>query len=333
MKAFLSLLLASVVVVGSQNTPSIQVNVGLVSVDAEVTDATGRFIGNLTKNDFIVLEDGTQQDIASFALTDVPYRALALVDCTGSLIDRVEIADASLDLLARSLRPSDAIAVASFGKTVESVLEWTPARRWQPRRLAATASNECNDTYFYGSLVTALESMKTVPGRRSVVVISDGIDSLVTVRQGDPKGSPLEKLVRITDPKDDPKFQKVLKAFQTSNVPFYFIALNTDLNPAAMTSSLELSTFYSPLAVPNLQQIRARLQQLAEASKGAVVFPKSPEDVTPLFKRIQDDMGTVYSLGFNPRTPNDGKEHRIEVRVVRKDLRVVKSRDRYKGQP
>ncbi len=49
-----------------------KVEVNYIEVDAIVTDATGRLVRDLTKDDFVVLEDGVPQPISVFALVDLP---------------------------------------------------------------------------------------------------------------------------------------------------------------------------------------------------------------------------------------------------------------------
>ncbi len=53
-------------------TPSFKVQVDYVEVDALVTDEQGRFVRNLTKDDFQVFEDGRLQSISTFSLVDIP---------------------------------------------------------------------------------------------------------------------------------------------------------------------------------------------------------------------------------------------------------------------
>src|SRR5688572_18975735 len=53
-------------------TPTFKAQVEYVEVDALVTDAQGRFVRDLTKDDFQVFEDGRQQTINTFSLVDIP---------------------------------------------------------------------------------------------------------------------------------------------------------------------------------------------------------------------------------------------------------------------
>lgn len=62
------------------------------------------------------------------------------------------------------------------------------------------------------------------------------------------------------------------------------------------------------------------LNVLASDTGGRAIF--NANDLVPELDRIQQDLETYYSLGFAPRRMGDGREHRIEVKVKRKDLRV-----------
>jgi VWFA-related protein len=65
---------------------------------------------------------------------------------------------------------------------------------------------------------------------------------------------------------------------------------------------------------------RDSLNVLASDTGGRAIFDAN--DLTPELGRIQEDLETYYSLGFAPRRFGDGREHRLEVKVKRADLRV-----------
>ena len=56
----------------AQPPPTFKVEVNYVEIDARVTDAQDKFIGDLTKDDFQLLDDGKPQDISAFSLVDIP---------------------------------------------------------------------------------------------------------------------------------------------------------------------------------------------------------------------------------------------------------------------
>ena len=76
--AALIALLAGVTLAGQTSqtpvpqTPTFKVQVDFVDVDVLVTDQQGRFVRDLTKDDFQVFEDGKRQSIANFSVVDIP---------------------------------------------------------------------------------------------------------------------------------------------------------------------------------------------------------------------------------------------------------------------
>ena len=134
------------------------------------------------------------------------------------------------------------------------------------------------------------------------------------------------------DSVDDKDFQKLQRTVAGGDVVFYFVAVNTDLNPAPVSDLLHPAVDYSPISVFNMQQVRMRMELLARDSGGRIVFPKSPKDYASLFERIGVELGTSYSIGYAPPNPTDPLRHVIEIQVNDKRLIVRQSRDSYHVQ-
>ncbi len=79
---------------------------------------------------------------------------------------------------------------------------------------------------------------------------------------------------------------------------------------------LQLST----VANIEMQNRQSSLSVMAADTGGRSIF--NANDVRPALGQMRDDFNRYYSLGFTPRTSGDGREHRIEVRVKGKGLRV-----------
>jgi hypothetical protein len=88
-------------------------------------------------------------------------------------------------------------------------------------------------------------------------------------------------------------------------------------------------TQYTPLAVFNLQQVRSRMEQIAQVSGGRIVFSQRNSDTGSLFENITRDLGTSYSMSFTPTSEIDGRFHQIKVRVRGGGMQVRQSRDGY----
>ena len=108
------------------------------------------------------------------------------------------------------------------------------------------------------------------------------------------------------------------------NVPFYFVAIDTDrqLPENAATAKLEGWVRF-------LREVRGRIEQLASASGGHAAFPKEIEDLLPLYERIQRDLGTGYHITYKSQRPADGQLRRVEVQVRNPDLNVYQATTNY----
>ena len=93
----------------------VHVDVRLVNVVATVTDAHGRYVADLTADDFIVEEDGKIQEITHFSQDrDVPMSVGLLLDTSGSMDRKIRTAVDSVDRFIRRIHPDDEIFLITF---------------------------------------------------------------------------------------------------------------------------------------------------------------------------------------------------------------------------
>lgn len=309
-----------------------------VSVSVSVTDLQGRPVTKLTKDDFLVFEDGVQQQIQTFESVDAPYNVMVLVDCSTSTEADWPLMGDAIDRFASKLRPVDKIAVAQFGGKTEVLLDWQTKKgnslgvKIQPTRPS------CAGTDFYGAVEDAAARLKNVTGRHGVVVLTDGVQTTPPVPfQNLMVGA--QRVQRVSNSADDKDFQRALKTVAKSDVVFYFVAVNTDLNPDQAGGAYQNARnrygpngIYDPRHIYDMQQWRLRMQLLAEKTGGRMAFPKRPADVVSLYEEIAVELGTSYGLSYSPKKvpgPNDTRPRKIEVRMKSGSMIAKANRDSY----
>jgi VWFA-related protein len=104
-----------------------------------------------------------------------------------------------------------------------------------------------------------------------------------------------------------------------------FYTLQASGLEAAAASAADADPGDRMLSLPTVASVEAQNRQnslsvLALDTGGRPIF--NTNDVRPDLARMRDDLDRYYSLGFKPRTTGDGRQHRIEVRVLRKGLQV-----------
>ncbi|MEJ2083436.1 MAG: VWA domain-containing protein [Acidobacteriota bacterium] len=152
----------------------VRVNQVFLSVNAR--SVNGGFVRDLTKDDFLVFEDGRLQKIVNFYSEKVPVKVVLLIDASGSTqFTQVDIRNAALEF-AQSLGPEDQVAVITFNDQVKLILDFT--NKLDDIKLAlesiyAKGSTVLNDAVY----VTFEDLLKKVDGKTAVILLTDGIDT------------------------------------------------------------------------------------------------------------------------------------------------------------
>src|SRR5256886_9144279 len=121
----------------------VKVNTDLVVFDAQVIEKKSkRVIGDLTKNDFELSENGVRQQIGYFSRDELPLSIMLLLDVSGSVRPILhQIRDGALSAL-RHLKPDDQVAVMAFGTTSELVQDFTNDRSLVSQKIEAATTND-----------------------------------------------------------------------------------------------------------------------------------------------------------------------------------------------
>jgi VWFA-related protein len=305
-KLLLGAAAAAWVASGRAQEPEFQlrVDVPLVSVDVRVINSRGEPMTSLTGKDFVVLEDAEEQQIQVFSSVDTPYNILLLFDRSGSTENQWTFMQRAAARFLRNLRSQDSLAIGAFDDGLTMLSSWSDTRKEVETSIEQlTKRGPGGGTNLYQTLERAAQrEFRNTTGRRAIVVLTDGRDAgLGTQRPG----------------AADPAFVRTQSIVQNARVPLYFVALNTDRNPG---------TGYSSASV--VGQARSRMELLANATGGAIFFPKNIGDIVDVYDQVSKDLSSSYSLAYTSKRPSaSGQTRKIEVRVH--GANVKQSRETY----
>jgi len=296
-----------------QVTPVYQVVVDSdpVSVNIVVSDPAGRSVPGLTQADFSILEDDEPQTVTEIKSVGIPFNILVLVD--RSVREKKspwpDIVLKSVDRFLKSMRGPDRLAVGLFDTRVSVVLDWRPTRNGVRQKVLISPSDRGTD--FFEAVDWALDELRTVSGRKGVIMYTDGRDISMYPRMvkigGQLQPEPNYKVPASADA----RFQETLARVKESKVPFYFVAIDTDVQLSSSSA-----TFKLPGWVSFLGAARSRIEDLAAASGGSVIFPKKVDEVAPFYKQIQNELGSAYVVSYKPTKPGgDGHFRHIDIKV------------------
>src|SRR5687768_10585190 len=161
--------------------------VDLVALTVTATGPGGKYVTDLTADDFTVLEDGKRQKIELFERANTPLAVSLLLDSSTSMIRELPLAQKAASDFVTRLRPGDVAQVIDFDRRVEVVQKFTADREALDRAIYRVAAR--GSTSMYNAIYIALRELgalaKPEAGqvrRDVIVVLSDGEDtsSLVT---------------------------------------------------------------------------------------------------------------------------------------------------------
>ena len=249
--------------------------VDIVQVTVSVTDANGRLITGLTKDDFQIFEDGVEQNITQFTDKRVPVSLGLLLDASDSMRGQkvVDARDAFDRFVGDLLLTEDEVFVATFNHLPRLVKKWTmpPASL----RGSLDVMKPSGGTAIYDALAdTSRLFEQRVNLRAAMIVVSDGADTA-----------------------SDRSLLQTIDVIRRNDAFVYAIAIDapdgresTRVNPDALRDITGLTGGYTEVV-------------------------RSAADLGPATARIADELNKQYTIGFSSTKPPDGLWRPLRVRV------------------
>lgn len=278
--------------------PDIRISVDRVNVSVVVTDSRGLFVGGLQRGDFHLFDNGAEQLITDFLSVDEPAQVLLLIEAGPAVYLLQGSHLQAIHALLDGLSPSDRLAIARYNAVPEPILDFTP-----DKSSASSALDQLRFNLGFGqlnlasSLATALDWLARVPGKKSLVLLSTGVDT-----------SPPAAA------------QNLLARLKSTEVRVLAVSLGGELRSAKPPERKHSKNGQSPpektqAAAEGFAQADEELKAIAEANGGRSYFPRTTQDFAAVFTEIAQLVRHEYNLGFVPPA-HDGKLHSIEVRVT-----------------
>jgi VWFA-related protein len=305
--ALLFFYLASLPLLAQQDKESnpsgstIRLSVNHVDVGVTVTNSSGHFVKGLKRKDFKIFDNGVEQPIDSFGSNEDATQIVFLIESGAgdTLLARIGKSPfAFADNLVQSLSPLDRVAIATYSKHASVNLEFTDNKQATRQALRELNAELRAGASGYGSLNLAasitetLDWLAAVPGNKTIVLISSGIDT-----------SPVET------------WQNAQLKLQTSTVRILGISLLGDFRQPFKHQKLSPDQREDMAVVKSgIVESDRWLEKLTAATGGRVYLPKNAKDFHHAFNQVAQLVRSEYALEFVP-TSLDGQLHSIQVRV------------------
>lgn len=337
----------------TEQKPSFSVQVKVVNVPATVRDKHGKIVNDLTKEDFVLEEDGRPQVIHYFSReSDLPLTLGLLVDTSFSQRRVLEKErSASYTFLDRMVhQEKDAAFIIHFDHEVELLQDLTNSHQklqvalnslqvGQPRDNDSSSSGGSgggspsgypggrggggtrrvsfgHGTLLYDAVYLASdELMKKQQGRKAVIILSDGVDRGSKVSLG-----------------------AAIEAAQRSDTIVYSVLYKDDEDygyrdrgfGGGMGRRGGGGMGRGPRRYPQEERPDGKkiLERISKETGGRLFEVSGRHPVDKIFSQIEEELRGQYSLGYTSDRADVTGYHKIHLQVKQKDM-TVQSRDGY----
>jgi Ca-activated chloride channel family protein len=266
---------------------TIRHTVNEVNVVFTVTDKHGRYVRDLKKEDFKVVDDNKPApDIRSFhAETNLPLEVGLLVDASNSVRDRFKFEqEAATEFLNQTIRPRyDEAFVIGFDVTPEVTQDFTDNTEKLSigvRSLRPGGGTALFDALYFACRDKLMKARHNGPVRRAIILLSDGDDNQSHVTR-----------------------EEAIEMAQRADVIVYTIS--TNLSGAGHHGDKVL-------------------ERIADATGGRAYVPFQINEVANAFAAIQEELRSQYAIAYKPADfIADGRYRSVDIQPVgQKGLRV-----------
>jgi Ca-activated chloride channel homolog len=258
----------------SPQTPAFKSGTQLVSVFATVQDSQGRLVADLVQDDFQIFDNDRPQEILIFENQPQPITVVVMLDTSGSMTANIALLRAAAEQFLIRLLPADRARVGAFNDKIEFGSDFSDDR---DDLIASLRDLDYgNGTRLWDAIAASFDELRTVEGRRVVLVFTDGDDTSSRAGLGD-----------------------IVDRARAEDLMVYAIGL-------------ESSFFDGERMVRSRPD--GGLRRVAEETGGGYFELKKTADLAPTFTRVAQELHSQYLLGFQPAAL-DGKVHRLALRL------------------
>ncbi len=291
------LLVAAAAVVSAAQQPAFRAATDLVPLSVTVTNAEHQYVTDLTKDDFVVLEDGKQQALSYFGRSNVPLAVALLIDSSASMLTTLPTAQEAAVGFVRELTERDLAMIVDFDTKVQIRQPFTGDHALLEEAILRTTAG--GSTMLNTAVYVALRELARLnvdegvtARRRAIVLLSDGEDTNSLV-----------------------SFDDVLDLAGRSNIVIYAIGLRGDER-------------FRPRRTVQGDFV---LRRFATQTGGRALFPSTMKDIVDSYSDIRRELANQYVLAYESPPGPARRWRNVAVRVNRTGA-VARTRPGYFGR-
>jgi len=326
---------------------TVTTGVSMVLVNVTVLTSYGFPVAGLKADNFKVFDNGQQMAIAAFQEAAQRLNIVMIIDSSGSTYKQMSlIKQGAIDFLRRlqDTRPQDRLAIVHFNDDVSLLADfetgWREKAALVQDRLDAMGGTALYDAIF----LSTRDVIQRTPGRRIVVLYTDGIDNKSLKDFSDAFTTALASdatfFVLTVDNMKQALADADKDVYQLSRRQYYEHAQGEAASRTGRVEPQWTQSMHQQYPAPAVLETsyrlaHQRLARLAETSGGKFFKVGSYEELPGIYRAIAAELPYTYTLGYQPdfATFKPGEFHTIEVRVDDPALRPRYRRGYYYTAP
>jgi VWFA-related protein len=284
-------------------TFSLRVDVPLVNMDVSVVlDKTREFVPGLKAQNFLVVEDGVEQEVQSLRTTKVPITAVLLLEFASTSYAFVRDMQNASASFFRSLQPDDYVAVETYDIRSHILTDFTNNKDTIRQALQSLIIPTFRDTNEFDALYDTLDRLTRIDGRKYIILISSGRDTFSKINYD----------------------QMLAKVKATPNVTIFTVSTG------GFAREMSSGRFGGNI---DLLQADNEMRTFAEMTGGRSYKPVFQGELPDIFSQINETIRSQYVLTYKPtNTKNDGTYRKVKIYLVDNEGKPLKMQDE-KGKP
>jgi Ca-activated chloride channel family protein len=272
--AVVALAASSSLALVAQQAPTFKAGTQVVSIFATVTDAQKRLVSDLTQDDFSVFDNEKPQTLVYFDNSIHPINVVVMLDTSGSMTLTIDLLKQAAEQFLIRLLPDDKARVGAFNDKIQFNASWTNNR--DQLITDAKSLDFGNGTRLWDAVGASLDELKSIDGRKVILVFTDGDDTESRMRLG-----------------------TVLDRARAEEVMIYAIGLE----------SVYFNGQQKVRTKPD-----SGLRKIADETGGGYFELTKASDLAPTFTKVAQELHSQYVIGFTP-TALDNKVHKLAVKM------------------
>lgn len=273
-------------------TATFSTDVSTVELDVAVLDNKGKFIPNIPRTDFRVLEDNVPQKIATFNMNGDAPMTIAMVIEFSNLFQQYwsqgwyETLTATYGFV-QTLKPQDYVAIVAYDLRPEILCDFTNNQGKLQDAMSRLRIPGFSESNMFDALVDTAQRMSNIEGRKAILLIGSGRDTF-------------SKLT----------YDQTRKSLHEAGVPVYTFSL-------LQAMRIMMEPYMGNIQYMDFLQADNEMKTFARETGGQAFFPRFLQEYPSIFQTISVALRNQYSITYQPSNQTkDGQFRTIKVELV-----------------